>query len=49
MKLNPLLYKEYLHAHEDLHGILEVHRWLSVRYSIVSPYRKCELNSYFLF
>lgn len=42
-------YKEYLYAHEDLDGILEVHRWLSVRYSIVYPYRKCELNWYFLF
>jgi hypothetical protein len=42
-------YKEYLNSHIDLDGILEVHRWLSIRYCVYFPYRKGEKDWYFLF
>lgn len=42
-------YKSYIESHQDIEGILEVHRWLAVRYCVYFPYRKGELDWYFLF
>lgn len=42
-------YIKYLKSHTDFDGVLEVHKWLGIRYAVYMPYGKFEKEWYYLF
>lgn len=43
------VYIDYLKSHEDLENILELHKWLAIRYAVYMPYGKSQIDWYFVF